>query len=165
MRLDVAKVNLSGRDSKCCQRELVVHPGAVLILPFVVEHTVIMIRNERFAVGQTLWELPAGTLEPPPETPRSCAARELAEETGYQADKISPMLDFYTTPGFCNERMWAFVATDLTAVGQKLDTSEKITVEAVAYDRSIKMVHDGEITDGKTIASLLYYDRFIRNQH
>ncbi len=165
MRFDVHAVQRPGRQGKLHRREVVVHRGSVVVLPLLDEQQVVLIRNERFAVGQTLWELPAGTLEPPPETPGSCAGRELVEETGYRADKIVPLLEFYTTPGYCTERMWAFLATGLTHVGQRLDASERITVEALAYDRTMQMVRDGQITDGKTIATLLYYDRFIRNRH
>ncbi len=163
-RIDVHVVQVPGRDGRRHDREMIAHPGAVTVLPLLDEQTVVLIRNERFAIGQTLWDLPAGTLEPPPETPQSCAARELIEETGYRGASVVEMCDFYTTPGFCNERMWAFVATGLTHVGQDLDESEQITVEAVAYNQSMQMIRDGQIVDGKTIATLLYYDRFTRNR-
>ena len=164
VRFDVHEVKQAGRDGRWPRREAVVHPGAVVILPILDERTLLLIHNERFAVGRTLWELPAGTLEPPPETPESCAARELIEETGHHADQFDPILQFYTSPGFCTERIWAFAATSLTDVGQQLDPSEKITVEAVSYDRTMALIHNGQLVDGKSIATLLYYDRFVRTR-
>ena len=120
-----------------------------------------MIRNERFVVGKTLWELPAGTLELD-EKPRSTAERELLEETGYRANTFKFLTQFYTTPGFCNETMFAYVATDLQMVGQKLDETENIAVEKLSWDRVLEMVRIGEICDGKTISTLLYYDKFFK---
>lgn len=140
-------------------REIVVHPGAVVILPLLEGDSVAMIRNERVAVGQTLWELPAGTLEPP-ESPQTCAARELIEETGYRAKKVTRLFEFFTSPGICTEAMYAFVAEGLEAVGQDLDEGESITVEVVPLERAMRMVRENQVRDGKTIATLLYYQLF-----
>jgi ADP-ribose pyrophosphatase len=137
-------------------REAVIHPGAVILLPLLSDSEVILIRNERFLVDECLWELPAGTLEAG-ETPLQTAARELIEETGYRAGMIEPLCEFYTTPGFCNERMHAFTARELVSVGQNVDESEKITPEILTWDAILSMIQDGAIHDGKTIAVLLYY--------
>ena len=134
------------------QRELVVHPGAAVILPLTGDGGVVMIRNYRFAVGRELWELPAGTLEPP-ELPADCAARELREETGYQAGRIEPLGQYYSSPGFCTELVHAFVAEDLTHVGQELDAGERIRVERVEVRRVEEMMRGGEIADAKSIAA------------
>lgn len=115
---------------------------------------IVMIRNRRPAVGATLWELPAGTMEPP-EAPSSCAARELVEETGYEAATIEPLGRFYSTPGMTDEVMWSFVATGLRQVGQRLEADEEMTVEAVSPRLVLEMIDRGEIMDGKTIASVL----------
>lgn len=161
-RFDVHEVAVSGDDGSATQRQLIVHPGAVVILPFVDRRNVVMIRNRRFAVDDTLWELPAGTLEPQ-EVPRDCAARELTEETGYNAATITRLTDFYTSPGICTERMYAFVAEDLAHVGQHLDGGEQITVEVVALDRTMQMIETGQVRDGKTIATLLFHRSFRRD--
>jgi ADP-ribose pyrophosphatase len=142
------------------QRECVIHPGAVVILPLLSSSEVIMIRNERFVLNECLWELPAGTLESN-EEPFATAARELIEETGYQAKEITPLFDFYTTPGFCNEKIYAFLATDLTFVGQALEETEKITTEILSWEKVLEMIQEGVIHDGKTIATLLYYRSFL----
>jgi ADP-ribose pyrophosphatase len=160
VRFDVHAVELPGRDGQKHRREVVVHPGAVVLLPLLDLGTVILIRNQRFAVGQTLWELPAGTLEPAPETPLSCAKRELIEETGYQAGSVTKLTEFYASPGILTEVMHAFLATDLKPVGQKLEESEQITVHPKPWAEVWEMVRTGEIRDGKTIATLLYYRAF-----
>ena len=146
-RIEVRKID---------SRDVVIHPGAVVILPLLDENHIIMIRNERFAVGETLWELPAGTLEPQ-EHPQATAERELVEETGYKAGQIEYMTWFFTTPGFCNERMFAYTAKDLTYVGQHLDATEKITVEKLSWTKVLEMIKNGEIHDGKTLAALLFF--------
>ena len=141
-------------------KEVVIHPGAVVILPIISDSEIIMIRNERFAVDENLLELPAGTLEQD-EEPATTAARELIEETGYRAKVLEPLFAFYTTPGFCNEMIHAFVAKDLEFVGQNLDESEKITTEVFTWEAILQMLRDGTIHDGKTIATLLYYQSFL----
>ncbi len=146
------------------RRELVAHPGAVTILPLLDPQTVVMIRNYRFAVGAELLELPAGTLEPP-EPPAECAARELEEETGYRAAHFERLCEFYTTPGFTNERMHVFVATGLTQTKQRLEATEQIRVEIVPLRDALEATTDGRIVDAKTIASLqIYHYRFGRTQ-
>jgi ADP-ribose pyrophosphatase len=131
----------------------------VVILPILSDSDVIMIRNERFIVDECLWELPAGTLEPG-ETPLETACREIIEETGYQAKEMSPLFEFYSTPGFCNEKIHTFVAKDLSYMGQHLDPTEEIAAEAIPWTKVMSMIRDGSIHDGKTIATLLFYASF-----
>lgn len=135
------------------KREVIVHPGAVVILALLNTDRVVMIHNRRHTIGRELLELPAGTLEPG-EAPLDCARREIHEETGYRANKITPLCEFYTTPGICTERMHAFVAQDLTYTRQQLDPNEHIRVELMALDRIADMICNGQIEDGKTIATL-----------
>ncbi len=137
------------------QFELVEHPGAVVILARLDPDTVVLIRNERFAVGETLLELPAGTLEPD-ERPIDCAARELEEETGYLAKSLKPLIEFYSTPGFSNEKLYLFEASELIKTKQNLDENERIEVELFSMSQALQMIHSGQIRDAKTIASLLY---------
>src|SRR5947199_44186 len=104
---------------KRVHREVVVHPGAVVILPFVTEQDIMLIKNRRYAVGQQLIELPAGTLEKG-EPPMNCAGRELLEETGYLAHRIKPLGSLFTSPGILSERIFAFAAYDLKQQKQAL---------------------------------------------
>ncbi len=137
-------------------RDVVVHPGAVVVLPILDAQSILMIRNYRYAVEQELWELPAGTREEG-ESPIETARRELEEETGYRAGRIEPLMEFYTSPGICTERMHAFIARDLTKVGQNLQGDEQIVVERVGLDEVRAKIMDGDIQDGKTIAVLGRY--------
>lgn len=146
--------NVPGRGS--VQREVVIHPGAVLILPLLDDRTVVMIRNVRQAIGRELLELPAGTLEPP-EPPDACAARELEEETGYVAGRLEPLCGFFTTPGFTTEYLHAFVATGLRHKAQRLEETEQIRVEAMNLEDALAATLDGRIVDAKTIAALHVY--------
>jgi ADP-ribose pyrophosphatase len=143
------------------QREVVVHPGAVVILALTDDGKVLLIRNRRYAVDDTLIELPAGTLEKN-ENPMNCAGRELLEETGYLARRLAPLGDFFTSPGILSEKMYAFAAYDLVKQQTALEEGEEIELEPTAYEEALRMIGDGRIRDGKTIATLLMYDRFHR---
>ena len=144
-------------------REIVVHPGACVILPMITPDTVLLIRNYRYAVGQELLELPAGTLEPN-ETPMNSAGRELLEETGYVAGKMAPLGSFYASPGVMTEKMFCFIATDLTHEGQQLQEGEEIELAPTRFDDALGLIESGDLVDGKTIAALLLYDRFHRGR-
>jgi len=146
---------------KRSKREVVVHPGAVVVLPFLDARasSIVLIRNRRYAVGQILLELPAGTLEKN-EDPINCAGRELLEETGYIAARIKPLLNFYTSPGILSEKMYAFAAYDLEQANMALEEGEDIELLKTTFSEAIEMIRDGRIHDGKTIATLLLYERF-----
>lgn len=141
------------------QKEVCAHPGAVMILPFLPDGSVLLIRNRRQAVGQTLVELPAGTLEKG-EAPINCAGRELIEETGYIAGRIEPLASFFTSPGILSEKMHAFAAYDLERTETALEVGEEIEVMPVPFAKAVEMIRDGQIVDGKSIAMLLFYERF-----
>src|SRR3954452_432920 len=104
--------HLEDAEGKRIRREVCVHNGAVVILPFVDQERILLLRNRRYAVGQLLYELPAGTLEKG-ENPMNCAGRELQEETGYLAQRIKLLGSFYSSPGILTEKMHAFAAYDL----------------------------------------------------
>jgi ADP-ribose pyrophosphatase len=140
-------------------REVIVHPGSVVILPLLDDGRIVMIQNTRFTVERTLWELPAGTRDPN-EPVRDCAARELEEETGYRAAELAPLLEFYPAPGVSNERMHAFVATGLTPSQQALDATEQIEVFPLTREEVMRMMRAGEIEDAKSLAVLLHYQVF-----
>ncbi|GAB4227265.1 MAG: ADP-ribose pyrophosphatase [Chlamydiales bacterium] len=142
------------------ERELVVHPGAVVILPLLDDNSLVMIKNERFAVQETLWELPAGTLESD-ESPEKTALRELEEETGYIANRLDFLTYFYTSPGFCNEKIFSYVAKDLFFKQQNLDDNEFIQIEILTWEKVKRMISSHEIHDAKTLTTLLY---FLQNQ-
>lgn len=137
-------------------KEVVVHPGAVVVMGLTGDGQVLLIRNRRYAVDEVLLELPAGTLEAG-EPPMNCAGRELLEETGYLAGKLVPLASFFTSPGILSEKIHAFVATDLELSTQALEEGEEIEVVPTDLEEAIELAVSGEIRDGKTIAVLLMY--------
>jgi len=143
-------------------REVVVHNGAVCVIGFLPDDRILLIRVRRYAVGQNLVELPAGTLEKG-EDPINCAGRELLEETGYLAARLVPIGNFFTSPGILSEKMYAYAAYDLEEQKQALEEGEEIELEPTPFDGALQMIQDGRIHDGKTIATLLMYDRFVRS--
>jgi ADP-ribose pyrophosphatase len=153
-KFDFEQIEFVGSDGKLLRREVVRHPGAVVILPILADGHVVLIRNHRPSVERALWELPAGTLEQG-EDPRACAERELIEETGYEAATIEPLGRFYTSPGLSDELMIAFVALGLTQVGQRLEPDEDLTVHCVRSGEALEMVDSGELMDGKSMLTLL----------
>jgi ADP-ribose pyrophosphatase len=144
---------------KRTKREICAHPGAVVVLPFLPDGRVLLIRNRRYAVGQTLVELPAGTLDKD-EDPINCAGRELLEETGYLAGRLKSLGSFFTSPGILSEKMYAYAAYDLQPSRAAPEEGEEIELMPAAFDDAVRMIREGLIADGKTIATLLMYERF-----
>jgi ADP-ribose pyrophosphatase len=143
-------------------REIVVHPGAVVVLPILPDGRVLLIRNRRYTIGTILLELPAGTLEKN-EDPINCAGRELLEETGYIAGRLKPIGNFFTSPGILTEKMYAYVAYDLEQSHTALEEGEEIEPQPTRLEDAVRMVGRGEIIDGKTIATILLYQNFHRD--
>lgn len=153
--------HLENEDQKRTRREVCVHTGAVVVLPLLDDGRVLLIRNWRYAIGQNLLELPAGTLEKN-EDPMNCAGRELLEETGYLAGRLKPLGSFFSSPGILTEKMYVFLATNLQQRTAALEEGEEIEVEPTPLNEAIDLVRQGLIQDAKTIATLLMYDRFHR---
>lgn len=153
-RFFVQRVSQRGPAGMVHEREVIRHPGSVVILPCVDDRHVCLIRNYRVAVQQSLIELPAGTLEDG-EKPRDTAVRELIEETGYRADTMLPLHSFYAAPGILDERMHLFVATGLTAGPPQREANEEIDNLVVTWAEALNMVRRAEIIDAKTIVGLL----------
>ena len=153
-RFRVVRVTEPCADGSRRHREVVRHPGSVVVVPLVSQHEVCLVEVVRVAVGRTLLELPAGTLDRV-ESLEEAARRELAEETGYRAGRIAPAGEMWMSPGILRERMHLFVAEDLVAGPQALEPGEQIRTRVVAWDEAIAMCFDGRIDDAKTIAGLL----------
>ena len=141
-------------------RQIVRHPGAVVILPLLDDGRVCFVRNYRIAVEQTLIELPAGTLESD-EDPAETASRELAEETGYRAGRIKHLTTFCMSPGILDEQMHLYLAEALQPGPMALEPGEDIQPMLCTWDESLDMVRRGEIHDAKTLVGLLYYRTFL----
>ncbi|MBW1859931.1 MAG: NUDIX hydrolase [Deltaproteobacteria bacterium] len=135
-------------------REIVRHPGAAAMVPILDDGNVVLIKQYRHAVGQFVWEIPAGTLEPE-EGPLACARRELVEETGYEAATFHKLTEIWPAPGYTDEHIHIFLATGLTKAEQKLEDDEVLETQPTPIDTAIGMIRTGEIQDGKTIVGLL----------
>ena len=138
------------------RRELVTHPGAVVILPIDSEGRILWILQHRWGAQRTLLELPAGTLEKD-ESPESTARRELPEETGFAAATWQRLGGFFTAPSFLAEYLHAFLATDLTPEQADGDDDEDIDVVPLSWDESMARVAAGQIEDAKSLAALMLY--------
>ena len=150
LRIDTVKLP----QSRVSQREIVEHGGSVAIVPLDGQMNVLLVRQYRKAVEQALLEVPAGGLDEG-ERPEACARRELQEETGYTAGKIEPLATFFMSPGFCDEEMHAFLATELSAGRPRPEIDESIEVVRMPLASVPDMIKQGEIRDAKSIASLL----------
>jgi ADP-ribose pyrophosphatase len=157
-RIQVAVDMFAVPDGTTGRREVVLHPGAVAILALPDAGHVCLLRNRRRSVGQTLLEIPAGTLEPP-EAPEAAAVRELKEETGFRAGRWRRLAEFYPSPGILNERMVLFVAEELTPGAMQLQADEELAPLIVAWDDALAWAEDGTIRDAKTLVALLLWDR------
>jgi ADP-ribose diphosphatase len=140
------------------KRDVVSHPGAVVILPVDGEGRILWITQYRYAAGKTLLELPAGTLEEG-EEPAACARREIVEEVGFAAGTWESLGGFYSAPGFCSEYLHAFLATDLREDSADGDEDEDITVLPLTLEETYARLDAGDIVDAKSIATLMLYLR------
>jgi ADP-ribose pyrophosphatase len=135
-------------------REVVWHNGGAGVVPCFADGTVALVKQYRHPTGRFVLELPAGRIEAG-ERPEVCAARELEEELGVVAGRMEPLSEFYTTPGFCSERLWVFLATGLRETARRHDEDEIIEVVRLPFARALAMAATGEIEDAKTIIGLL----------
>lgn len=157
-KIRVAVDTTTTPDGQTVRRDVVLHPGAVVILPVLDADHVVLLRNHRFTIDETLWEVPAGTVEPN-EPLQACAERELAEETGYTAKTWRSLGYLYASPGVLNEKLHLFIAEDLTPGAPQPEADEQLQAVTVRLDEAIKMCLSGDIKDAKTITSLLLWER------
>src|SRR6267154_570501 len=141
-------------------REVITHPGSVVVLPVLPDGKIVLIQQYRHATRHYLWELVAGRIDAG-ETPKVAAARELIEETGYRAKRLRVFLDVFPTPGFLEERMFLLLAEGLTAGEAEPEEDEKIISHAYKRTELEAMMRGGKLRDAKSIAGILYYFRFL----
>ena len=135
-------------------REVVHHRGSAVILPTFDDGTIALVRQYRHPTVKYMLELPAGGLDDR-ERPEEAAARELEEELGLVAGKLEKLSEFFVSPGFCAEKMWLYLATDLTATAPRPEDDEVIELVRLPIRRALQMITDGEIEDAKTIIGLM----------
>lgn len=158
LNLDVDRVRFP--DGTIGELEIIRHPGASAIVPFLSDPSgadpqVLLLKQYRYAAGGTLYEIPAGRLEPG-ESPEACARRELLEETGCTAESMTPLTSMFTTPGFTDERIHLFLASGLARGKSRHEADEFIEIETVSLSAALEMVERGEIQDAKTALGLLF---------
>ena len=134
--------------------EVIRHPGGAAVVPLLADNSVVLIRQHRHCAGGVIWEIPAGRLEEG-EDPSVCALRELAEEVGYRASHLRKLTEVYSAPGFCTEKIYIFLATDLVPCEMNLEEDELIEVVKLPIERAMEMVRSGEIDDAKTVVGIL----------
>jgi ADP-ribose pyrophosphatase len=157
-KIQVAIDTESLPDGQTVQRDVVLHPGAVAILPLLDAEHICLVRNRRPIIGLTLLEIPAGTLEPG-EAPAAAAVRELAEETGYRAGHWRKLAEFIPSPGVLSERTHLFLAQELTPGPLQLEKDEDLQPQIVAWRQALTWALDGTICDAKTLIALLLWER------
>lgn len=159
---EVRHERVSEPDGVVTVRDIVVHPGSVVVLPVFPDGTALLVRQYRHAVGGFMWELVAGSLDKPGESPATAAKRELLEEAGYVARRWRKLLDYFPSPGLLSERMRIFLAMDLTAGTARPEDDERIEPKRFRWSEIERMIRNGTISDGKSVAGLLYYLRFVK---
>ena len=164
VRLDVDTVRFP--DGSTGELELIRHPGAAAVIPCASDPAggdpiILMIKQFRHAADGPMWEIPAGTLAPD-EAPEACAHRELHEETGVVAERIERLTSIYTTPGFTDERIHLFLAQGLSAGRQDREADEFLELKEVRWREVLELIRRGEISDGKTLSSLMFVECFRR---
>ena len=162
--LDVDTVRFP--DGSTGQLEMIRHPGASAVLPFLddpgaADPRVVMIRQFRHAADGVIWEIPAGRLDAG-EAADACARRELLEETGYRAGRLEPLTTIFTTPGFTDERIHLFSAADLVAGDHAREPDEFVEVREVPWSALLGLVREGAVSDAKTLAAILFVQAFAR---
>ena len=157
-KIDLALQTLLLDDGTTEHREVVLHRGAVALVPMVDADHVCLVENRRYAIDKVLLEVPAGTIDPG-EEPEQTAARELGEETGYRAGRLQRLRDWYVSPGVLDERMFLFLCEDLEPGPSRLQADEQLKPVIVRWDEAMRRVADGRIEDAKTLLALLLCDR------
>ncbi len=155
------KENVTLDNGRTTDLEYVVHPGAAAIVPLISATEVVLVRQYRHALKGTIWEIPAGTLEPG-EPALECARRELTEETGFAAAEWHKLGEITPVPGYSDERIHLFLASGLSAATQNLDADEVLAVHRFAVTEALAMIDRGEIQDAKSICGLLMARKRLR---
>jgi ADP-ribose pyrophosphatase len=162
-KIDLALQPVTLADGTTKDREVVVHRGAVALVPMVDADHVCLLRNYRYSVGETLIEVPAGTIDPG-ESPDSTAPRELAEETGYRAGKITKVTEWFVSPGVFTERMFLYLCEDLAPGPTEHQPDEQLQPFVIEWAEAVRMAEDGRIADAKSMLAILLCDRFRLSQ-
>jgi ADP-ribose pyrophosphatase len=157
-KINLALQPVTLADGTIADREVILHRGAVALVPMIDDDHVCLVKNHRYAIGKTLLEVPAGSIDEG-ESPDQTAARELSEETGYRAGRIRLIRDWYVTPGVMTERMFLYLCEDLCPGPTDHQLDERLETVIVPWNEALAMAYDGRIQDAKTMLALMICDR------
>ena len=158
--LDVRKDVVNLPDGNTSTREWINHPGAACIIPIMTDGKLALIKQYRYPVQSIMIELPAGKLDKE-ESPEACAIRELEEEIGYSAGKLTFVAKIHPAIGFANEQMWIFLAEQLIQSQKNTDHDEFVELMPTSINQAVELVWNGAITDVKTIIGILWAERLL----
>ena len=161
--LDVRKDKVTLPNNKIGFREWINHPGAACIIPLLSENKIILVKQYRYPIREETIEIPAGKIDLD-EDPEKCAYRELEEETGYKAKKLTLLTSFYPAIGFANEKIWIYLAKNLVKSNSNTDKDEFVETISVDLNIALDMVAQGMIKDSKTIIGLMWLDKYLKNE-
>ena len=158
---ELIRENITLENGTTTDVEFIEHPGAAAIIPFLDDRRIVLLKQYRHALKKHIWEIPAGTLDPH-EKIIDCAKRELIEETGYSASGWQKLGEITPVPGYSDERIHIYLATELQPAAQNLDADEVIQVQEVEFNKALEMIGNGEIQDAKSIAGLLMASAWLK---
>lgn len=158
LTLEVHEVEL--QDGSTSRREIVRHPGAVCCVVLRKDGRTALVRQYRKAIEAMTLEIPAGKIDPG-ESPQTTVVRELQEEVGYRSGEIRHLMDFYCSPGFCDENLSLYLATDVEVGEQSLDEGEFLELEWLPFEEAVEMALTGKLGDAKSVAGILATDRLL----
>jgi ADP-ribose pyrophosphatase len=161
--LDLSRSRFMSKAKGEVEIEIVHHNGGAGTLPLFEDGTVALVRQWRYPLGRYSLEIAAGRIEPG-HSPEETAARELEEEIGYRASELRKIGEFFVAPGYCEERLFVYLATGLEASRQNLDDDEEIEVVRMPFAEALARVHSGEIDDAKSIITILLAATFVRSK-
>jgi ADP-ribose pyrophosphatase len=162
-RASLSVLDILTRSGQRVKRELLIHPGAVVMIPVLPGGRLVLIRQLRIATGRWIWEFPAGCVEKGESTKR-CADRELQEEIGWRPGRLRKILEFFPTPGISTEKMYLYLADRLQKVGPVArDLDEELRARIFSAAQVERMIRRGLIIDGKTILGFLFYRKYFRS--
>lgn len=154
--IDVYNDTMLLPDGRTADWDFIGHKGAAAIVPVDKDGKIIMVRQYRNAIEKNTLEIPAGGLNPG-EDMKTCATRELEEETGFRSEKVEHLIDLYTSVAFCNEKIGIYYTNDLIPSKQNLDDDEYVTIERYSLEELVRFIFEGVIEDAKTISAILAY--------
>ena len=150
------------QNGKKTRQSWIEHKPTVAVVPVNEKKELLLIRQFRIPAGKNLLEIPAGSMDHGEESPDACASRELAEETGWRAKKLTPLFAGYLLPGYCNEFMYFFLAQDLVYEPLQPDEDECIEVIPMSFDRAAALLKSGELNDAKTVLGIMLAERYLK---